>query len=293
MKKTLLLISIISFGLLSSNTALAATAKIGPCAEDVCVDYFKKYKKYARLGYTDAMFTLGEMYYFGHGTDKNVKKALKQYKNAAKYGSVKGQYKAGILFLNEEDVKDIDDGIKYLKKAARNNYVNASLVLGMIYFSKDYFEQDHAEADKWLAKAYEKGHKKAPEFVERMKATEGYDAANFPELMTAIADNPIAIVKAPEKTSATQVAKQPSNKSKMEVITVYGTLPELFDAQLLSLRGAYPEKYAKATGSNIVGNTCQKSIACGMTFDGDYERLANHFMGHHAVVAHKREGIGW
>ncbi len=289
MRKILMLVSLISFSLLNSNTSFAGTAKIGPCAEAVCVDYFKKYKKYARLGYTDAMFTLGEMYYFGHGTDKNVKKALKQYKNAAKYGSVKGQYKAGILFLNEKEVKDIDDAVKYLKKAARNNYVNASLVLGMIYFSKEHLEQDFAEADKWLAKAYEKGHKNVPEFIEHMKATKGYNTADFPDLMKAIAENPIAVVKKPTSPPASQVAQQSSSKSDIEVITVYGTLPDLFDAQLLSLKGAYPEKYAKATGSNIVGNSCQKSIACGMTFDGDFERLVGNVMGNHSVNAHRQE----
>ena len=284
----------VCLSLMAINNSFAASAKIGPCMDKICVDYFKEYKKYARLGYADAMVTLAEMYYYGHGTEKNIKKALKQYKSAAKWGSVKGQYKTGIMYLNEEEVKDLDDAVKYLKKAARNKHVNAALLLGVIFFSEDYFEQDFSEADKWLTKAYEKGHKKAPAFVEYMKTTEHFNTENFPDLIEAISENPIKIADRADNVDnlqkTTQLAHQPQSKKKMEVITVYGSLPDLFDAQLASLRNTYPEKNAQNTGSKIIGKTCAQTLSCGLTHDEDFVRGIRQVMGDHAVATFKAEG---
>ncbi len=285
MKRTMKLLLIISFGILSINTSQAATATIGPCAEQVCADYFKEYKKYARLGYTDAMFTLGEMYYYGHGTEKSIKKALKQYKSAAKWGSVKGQFKTAMMYLNEEEVKDKEDGVKYLKKAAKNNYISASFLLGVIYYSKDYFEQDFSEADKWLAKAYEKGHEKAATFVENMQGSQGFDSSKFPDLMEALAEKPIVTAK---KASNTPKVQQATSTEKTEVITVYGTLPDLFDAQLASLRNKYPEKFAKATGSNIIGNTCKKSLSCGLGTSEDLAKMIGNIKDVSDMILHNK-----
>ena len=89
----------------------SAAIEIPSCDTSECSDYFMQYKKYARVGYADAMATLGDLYYNGHGTDKNVKKALKRYKMSAKYGSVYGQYKTAMIYLTHETHKDIAQGL--------------------------------------------------------------------------------------------------------------------------------------------------------------------------------------
>ncbi|KGK01100.1 tetratricopeptide repeat protein [Thalassotalea sp. ND16A] len=313
MKKTLTLISIFVACLLSSNT-FAATATMGPCQESSCVDYFKQYKKYARMGYADAMVTLAEMYYYGHGTEKNMKSALKQFRSAAKYGSVKGQYKTAMMYINNAEFMDLDKGVKYLKKAARNNNVSSSFLLGIMYFSPDFYEQDFDEADKWLSKAYRKGFKKMPAYIEFMKESGHFKEADFPDLMEAIEDAPIAVtevasakvasdivapaivapdvaapaIAAPAKSTASTKTSgqtaQNAEKSDIEVITVYGNLNDIFDAQLASLRNTYPEKGAQTTGSRIIGKTCAQTMSCAPTSDADFNRGVRRVMGDHAVA---------
>jgi hypothetical protein len=300
MKKTIKILSILFIGLIGvNNSSYAASAQMGPCDEQVCVDYFKQYKKYAKLGYADAMVTLAEMYYYGHGTKQSLKKAMKQYRSSAKWGSVKGQYKTGIMYLNEEEIKDVEEGVKYLKKAARKNHVTASLLLGIIYSSEKYFEQDLSEADKWLTKAYKKKHEKAAAYVEYLKSTDKFTAKNFPDLTKEVAANPIEVATVVSKTSPAKSqdkdsnAQQAAKKDDVEVITVYGSLPDLLDAQLASLRNTYPEKHAQNTGSNIIGKNCAQTLSCGLTHSEDFVRLTRNIMGHQAVLKFKSEGIGW
>jgi hypothetical protein len=311
MKKTFALISILVTGLYSGNT-LAATATIGPCQKASCVDYFQKYKKYARIGYSDAMVTLAEMYYYGHGTEMNKKKALKQFKDAAKYGSVKGQHKTAMMYLNNEEFKDIDKGIKYLKKAARNNSTGSSFLLGIMYFDKDFYEQDFQEADKWLSKAYKGGFKKMLPYIELIKKSDHFNKSNLPNLIDAMNESPLVIDEKPSvtiakitpttsvstksvstksvptksesvaKNSAQEVGNSP--KSNIEVITVYSNLNEILDSQLLSFRYALPEKGAQSTGSRVIGKTCAQTMSCAPTSQADFERGVRLVMGDQAVA---------
>jgi len=306
MKKTFALISILVAGLFSGNT-LAATATIGPCQKVSCVDYFQKYKKYARIGYSDAMVTLAEMYYYGHGTEVNKKKALKQFKSAAKYGSVKGQHKTAMMYLNNEEFKDLDKGVKYLKKAARNNSTGSSFLLGIMYFDKDFYEQDFEEADKWLSKAYRGGFKRMLPYIELMKKSEHFNENNLPDLIDAIKENPITIAEIPPVTIATVApvkiastkpittksvsltetpAEKAENTSKknLEVITVYSNLNDILDSQLLSFRYASPEKGAQSTGSRVIGKTCAQTMSCAPTSQADFDRGIRLVMGDHAVA---------
>jgi hypothetical protein len=294
MKKTLVLISMVAA--LFSNNTFSATATIGPCQKSSCVEYFQKYKKYARIGYADAMVTLAEMYYYGHGTEINKKKALKQFKNAAKYGSVKGQHKTAMMYLNNEEFKDIGKGIKYLKKAARNNSTGSSFLLGIMYFDKDFYEQDFEEADKWLSKAYLGGFKQMLPYIELMKKSDNFNKANVPELISAIKTAPMTIATVPQtkatstqtnsgivtKTSEQNTEQNPKNN--LEVITVYSNLNEILDSQLLSFRYSLPEKGAQSTGSRVIGKTCAQTMSCAPTSQADFERGVRLVMGDQAVA---------
>ena len=286
MKMLIKLVSILCIGLLSM-TSFAAT--IGPCQEDACVRYFKEYKKYAKAGYADAMTTLGDLYYYGHGTKSNLKKALKQYRKAAKYGSIKGQYKAAMMYMNNPEFSDLDKGVKYLKKAARSNSTDAAFLLGVIYFKKDFYERDFDEADKWLTIAYEGGHKKIGEFIGYMKTSENASAKDFPDLWAVIDKDP-GLVEAAEQAKAEASANASTPKltreqrENIETITVTADLHNLFDAQLAGLKNTYPDKGGVTTGSRIIGQSCAKMLACASVDMGEYNRLVSNIMGSHAVA---------
>jgi len=315
MKKTLILISILFASLVSGNT-VAATATIGPCQKSGCVDYFQKYKKYARMGYADAMVTLAEMYYYGHGTERNMKKALKQFKSAAKYGSVKGQHKTGMMYLNNAEFRDLDNGVKYLKKAARNNSIGSSFLVGIMYFDPDFYEQDFDEADKWLTKAYRGGFKQMLPYIELMKDSGHFKQANFPDLIEAIKEVPMTIAEdapvtvakvapvnvAPAKTVQTKsknLTKTPEQasgeapKNGVEVITVYSNLNDILDSQIASFRYSLPEKGAQNTGSRIIGKTCAQTMSCAPTSNADFKRGVRLVLGDQAVATFSESFRGY
>jgi len=316
--KILFIIATIMVSLVSFNSH-AVYAKITACDEAVCKDYFKTYKKYARMGYADAMDTLGQLYYYGYGTKKNVKKALKQYRSAAKYGSVKGQYNAAMIYINEDKFRDIDEGVKYLKKAARNKNVSSAFLLGMIYFSPDFYEQDFDEADKWLTMAYESGSKEVPPYLRALQSNEQFTQKNFPELFNAIAITPLPepevtvqvaatteanspaateiAAETPSSTNATakerKITKAPENENlgDTEVITVVGRLTDLFDTQIASLRNAYPEKGGQSTGTKIAGKSCAQTLSCGYTNRQAFAKGIRNIMGDAAVAKFNSESF--
>jgi len=278
--------------LVASYSSSSVAAKIGACQDKVCVDYFKQYKKYAKAGYADAMFTLGELYTYGHGTEVSMKKAQKMYKKAAKYGSIKGQFKAAMNYLNEGEYQNVSSGVSYLKKAARGKSSDAAFLLGVIYTKPDFYEIDLSLSDKWLSKAYESKHKNVLPFVQMLKKKGTFNQKNFPDLWATIGDDLISIdtleqgqelaqnspKKSPNKNlqPSQQVKKE---QSKMEVITVTYSLHELFTAELASFRHSYPEKGAESTGSSIIGKTCAKSLSCSTTSQGEFDRLAMQLVG--------------
>jgi hypothetical protein len=301
MKKLLPLFLICSLFIASilSFNAFSATATIGPCQDKGCVEYYKKYKKYARMGYADAMVTLAEMHYYGHGTKIDMKKALKQFRNAAKYGSAKGQYKAAMMYFNDPDLVDLEQGVKYLKKAARNNSAGSSFLLGIMYFDPDYYEQDFSESDKWLTKAYQRGFTKMPVYIDFMKKSPDFTEANFPSLIQAIKDTPIAVASViPDSAEETKTVQKESKsvtktssqtavntpKSDTEVITVYSNLNDILDSQLASFRYTTPEKGSQNTGSRIIGKTCAQTMSCAPTSEADFKRGVRLVMGDRAVA---------
>jgi len=270
MKFSLTLIFII---LSITFTFTASSATISSCKDDECINYFNKFKVLSRKGHTDAMVMLGEFYYNGYGTDKDIKKALRQYRIAARYGSVRGQAKAGLLYLTLPGFKDNDEGIKYLKQAARNRHSHSAYLLGVIYDSKEFGYYDVSESDKWLAKAYKYGHLKAMTLISLISNSENFSSHQYPRLSAIIeelaSENDISIQETKILLSDKKYQERDSDnkinspKNELEVITVLApSLPEVLNMTVASLKGHYPEKYNRGTGSRIIGQTCAKQAFC-------------------------------
>jgi len=287
MKSVCKLFTLIIF-LTLSNTLLAAD--IGPCSDAECVSYFKEYKRLARAGHSAAMTTLGEFYYHGYGVEKNIKLALKQFRRAAKYNSMSGQNKAGLLYFTEPEVLDKEEGIKYLKEAARNKHGDSAALLGVIYFSADYGYYDLAQSDKWFSKAVKSGHKQVRDIIELISQSKEFTPKNFPELSKVI--TPILVVNKPLLSTSTSISNVQTddnlNKSQiidwpddeMEVISVSApSLQDIFDKELEDLKGKYPDKYATATGTNIIGRTCEQMISCNETNKEEFKLMLSQMKG--------------
>jgi len=276
--KTLFTLTITLFSFNSFSIAIPA------CDTSECVDDFKKYKKYSKLGYAEAMSTLGDLYFNGHGTDKNIKKALKSYKKGAKYGSLKGQFRAATIYLNNEEFRDIDKGVNYLEKAARAQHAQAAFLLGVIFYKEDFHERDLEASDKWLTKAYLAKSKKAADFIHFIDESNNLTADNYPKLAKALINKPLPkkVVKVAKKKK--KQAVEHSNGVKMEVITITANLHDMFTAQIASLKNSYPQQGATNTGSRIIGNTCERNLSCSVANKGDFNRLLSNIMGDSAVA---------
>ncbi len=224
--------------------------KIEPCATQECKEYYKHFKLNAKRGQADAIATLAEFYYHGYGTPKNIVRAMKNYKQAARMGVARAQYKAGLLHLINERFEDFDKGVKYLKSAARNHHDNAAYLLGIIYFSDQFGEHDLEQADEWLAKAYDYGHDDIPEFIEHMYSFEDITASNFPELYAKMKQEPLI-------KSADNKLMWPENDGT-EIITVRSPdINDLLTDQLRQFR-----KKIRRTGTRLPGLDCRTAVAC-------------------------------
>lgn len=283
---------------LSGTSAFAAEIKACDTAE--CTNYFKQYKKYARVGHSQAMVTLGELYFHGYGVPKDLDNALRYFKRSAKYGRVQGMNKAGILYLTEPSLLDIDEGLKYLKKAARKSHASSALLLGVIYYNDGFGPKDIEQADKWLAVSYKRGYQELKQYVQEISNLKGFTAQQFPQLFEMMAEYPISNVneinaakdanqndsqivyqQASSKTLDTKRAyanKVSWPKDGMEVIEVTApNLQEIFDNELLTFKSVTPDRHLSqaGAGSNIIGVTCEYMVSCNNMSKEEFLRIRN------------------
>jgi len=239
-------------------------AEIKACKTEQCVEYFKQYKKYANSGYADALSTLGEFYFHGYGTDVDLDLALKNYRRGAKYGSFNAQYKAGLMYLEVEEYKDIDDGISYLKKAARNKHAVSAYLLGMLYSNGQYIKANYDEADEWLTKAYETRNAIVVNQINTLTRSENFDIKRFPELS--------AVINNADHQSDSNINWNDSDGT--ETITI--TSPDLItllDQEIEVFKNTNPQRFAVTTGTSINSRSCDKVFSCGTVDAEDYKRL--------------------
>ena len=252
--------------------------------EEQCVSYFKQYKKYAKAGYADAMSTLAELYLQGYGTKKDKELSLRYYRRAAKYGSVIGTAKTGLLYLSDQALFNKEQGIKYLKKAARNKHGDSAYVLGVIYSSADYGVFDLQQADKWLAVAYHTNNQMVRKYINQLTRSKIYSAESFPKVKDIVVG---LMQKNQQQTTASKKTKNSFYVNEIvwpeddiEVITVSPpTLLEIMDDELLSFRNGFPDKFATATGTKITSRTCDQMLSCSTTGKKEFKDKLNTLVG--------------
>ncbi|MCG9695587.1 tetratricopeptide repeat protein [Shewanella sp. Isolate11] len=240
---------------LLSITSFSYASSLPECDTSECKEYFKAYKILTKRGHSDAMATLGELYYAGYGTEKDPEQALKWFRRAAKFGNTTAQYKAGVMYLQDTDEQDIDKGITLLKRSTKVDFSPSAFVLGKVYLSNDLGKQDLAEADHWLAKAYELDNKQAQYFSKKLKSSPQGETLALPALYALIdADKSVP-------------SGSPAPVGEMETITV--TAPDYnryFNDEIARLNNSRPDTET-GTGSNIAGRTCAEMWGCSSEAD--------------------------
>lgn len=252
---------LLAMALLFSSFTLKAE-RLDPCMESTCKETFKLYKSYAKKGYAEALSSLAEMYYHGYGTKQDTQKAVKSFRRGAKYGSTAAQFKLGYLYLKDANIRDIDEGIKYLKKAAKNKHKESMYTLGVAYYEPEFGLNDFDKADYWLSKAYDGGYIRAKKYIQHIGTQSAFNNRAMPEVAGILMD-----IQA-HSTDQSQLAKiepEQSNSAEqeIEVLEVRGpSLQEIFQYELMSFKLGSPEKYNVGTGTKIIGRSCEKMISC-------------------------------
>src|SRR2546430_63111 len=86
------------------------------------------YEESAEKGYSDAQVNLGSSYYYGHGVEKDPKKAIYWYQKAAINGNADALCNLGQCYqLGVGDEKDEIKAFKYYEESAEKGHVIAQV----------------------------------------------------------------------------------------------------------------------------------------------------------------------
>ncbi len=100
------------------------------------------------------LYNLGIMSYRGLGVEVNLHKAVEYLTESADLENVFAQYQLGRIYLEDNEVQNIDNAVFYLSKAAEQGNPFAAYTLGKIYSDKEMIIKDEIQADKWFRQAY-------------------------------------------------------------------------------------------------------------------------------------------
>ncbi|GLX84108.1 hypothetical protein tloyanaT_03600 [Thalassotalea loyana] len=225
---------------------------INNCQSEQCITLFNQYKAAASRGHPEAISTLGQFYQQGFGTSPDLEKGLRYLKKASKAGSISASYKAGLLLLQETELRDIDKGIHFLTKAARKGYQNADFLLGIAYLSDSFGIQNLSKADTYLQKAYLNKHQDMPAVIDLINAKQSLSLTQLPLLSAQISLSPLVL-------SSDGHLAWPENH--IETITITAQPLEVFLTEnLIAYRGK-----ETSLGSRLPTTRCTKRPGCYLT----------------------------
>jgi hypothetical protein len=265
----------IIFSLLASFLIFAPikseASQLPECQTSECVEYFKAYRILTKRGHSSAMAMLGEFYYAGYGTDKNLDMALKWYRRAGKY-VLDAKYKAGVLYLQDTHLKDVEEGIEYLEYASKMGHSQSSYLLGKMYLGGGMVDEDMVKADKYLTRAYEENNYAAKNYGQTLYLHETTKDLPLTALYGLIAQD-VVTLKQEQNTSVEQTAAVVFPEGEMETLDVkMDTFEGMFGDHIAQLNHMIPDT-SKGTGSNIPGQTCAKMWGCSS--EGDSLRIGD------------------
>lgn len=112
-----------------------------------------EYLSYAAYGgHIKAQTYVGYCYWYGEGTEKNIRKALVWFYKAAQNGDAEAMHKCALLFDEKEQN---EDAVRYYAKAAEKGNVSALYGLALHYYYGQGVGEDIFYAEKCLKKFQE------------------------------------------------------------------------------------------------------------------------------------------
>ena len=112
-------------------------------------------KRSAELGYVQGQSNLGNCYYYGRGTTKDIDEAKKWYVKAGEAGNDYATTQVGII---EKEQGNYIQAVKWFKLAAERGYSDAQNRLGVRYANGEGVEKNSAQEIYWYMQAAAQGH---------------------------------------------------------------------------------------------------------------------------------------
>lgn len=119
-------------------------------------------KSLAVSGDMKAEYELGNMYYKGEGTDKNVQEAIAWWEKSGEQGYLAAQ--ENLVYIHNSDKESTADFNKFLywlKKASHQGSADMQFLLAYMYSSGEKIVKDEKKAFYWASKASEQNHSNA------------------------------------------------------------------------------------------------------------------------------------
>lgn len=115
-------------------------------------------QKAANAGNADAAHTIGIMYHYGQGVEKNISKAIAYYKKAALDGWEPAMIDLADMYYNGDGVsQDYKMAMEWYKKAADTGDGEAMNDIGAFYYFGRGVPTDYGKAMEWFQKAADAG----------------------------------------------------------------------------------------------------------------------------------------
>lgn len=112
------------------------------------------FEKAAELGVSDALFSLGELYYYGNGVTQNFEKSLAYYTDPALSNHPEAIFSIGVQYDSGEGVEQsYEKSFEYFHKASALNHNPSTFNIGYMYEMGEFVPKDLEQAQKWYQKS--------------------------------------------------------------------------------------------------------------------------------------------
>lgn len=130
---------------------------------------FNYYKISADQYYAPGCYNVGLMYLAGNGCSKNVDKGIEQLTKAAYLGHMKSQKKLGdIYYFGEITKRNINKAYEFYLMGAENGDAYCMYSVGYMVVKKEITSVDRYVGIRWLTKAIDEGHEGAQKLLDSL-----------------------------------------------------------------------------------------------------------------------------
>ena len=136
------------------------------------------YEKAKELGSNEAIFSLGELYYYGNGVAQDYQKSFELYTNPLLEDHPEAQFSIGVQYdLGEGVEQSYEKSFEYFLKGSALNHNPSTFNVGYMYENGEFVDKDLTEARKWYQQSCDNNYEEGCMAVNTLDDYSTMDAA--------------------------------------------------------------------------------------------------------------------